>query len=345
MKVFYTKNLKLIWLAVNALMVVGMVIIGGITRLTDSGLSMTEWNLISGIFPPLNLEEWEMAFDKYKITPEYNLKNFGMTLNEFKRIFFWEYFHRVWGRLIGITFLVPLVLFWYFGMFSKYEKKYSLILLSLGIIQAFFGWYMVKSGLVDKPDVSHFRLSLHLCTALIIYSIILFLFWRNIRHPLINKNKVATNFDKFIVLALILSFLTVMSGAFVAGTNAGWSYNNFPMMGDNFLPPILVSQKLPSILIAFNDIGFIQFFHRCLATFTLFFLIFLSLKFIKSKLDNFFRKALITLLFVIVAQYSLGILILKLFVPLSLGLLHQFGSLIIISLLVIILSEIKLRKG
>ncbi|GIR25714.1 MAG: hypothetical protein CM15mP40_03220 [Alphaproteobacteria bacterium] len=232
------ENKKLAWLGTNLFMVLSMVIIGGITRLTDSGLSMTTWNLIKGVIPPLNQEEWINVFNLYKNYPEYNLKNFSMTLEEFKKIFFWEYIHRIWGRLIGFTFFIPLFYFWLKGYFNKNEKKLILLITLLGFFQAFMGWYMVESGLIDQPDVSHFRLSVHLITAFIIYSLLLYYFW-NIhlgkRKAVNDVSAHKTNLHKknfFISLLLLLT--TVLAGALVSGTEAGLSYNNFPYMGDGF---------------------------------------------------------------------------------------------------------------
>ena len=159
-----------IWIFFNAFMVFMMVAIGGITRLTDSGLSMTDWNFFSGMIPPVSDEDWVVLFEEYKRYPEFNLINYDMTMSEFKKIFFWEYFHRIWGRLIGLIFFIPLIYFWITKKFSNFEKLFFSGLLVLGSIQAFMGWYMVKSGLVENPDVSHFRLSAHLIIAFVIYS-------------------------------------------------------------------------------------------------------------------------------------------------------------------------------
>ena len=161
METYFRKH-KIVWLLLNLFMVTVMVVIGGITRITDSGLSMTTWNFFKGILPPLNNEDWINLFNLYKEYPEYKLKNFGMSLYEFKKIFFWEYIHRIWGRLIGLTFFLPLIFIWFKDGFNSKEKRLILILSCLGFFQGFMGWYMVESGLIDKPDVSHFRLSAHL---------------------------------------------------------------------------------------------------------------------------------------------------------------------------------------
>ncbi|MEE2694748.1 MAG: COX15/CtaA family protein [Pseudomonadota bacterium] len=342
-------NNKLIWLGINILMVIVMVIIGGITRLTDSGLSMTEWNLIGGIIPPMNEEKWLEAYDKYKLFPEYNLVNSNMHLIEFKKIFFWEYFHRIWGRIIGLTFFLPLVYFWIKGRFTNNEKKYLTLLSILGIFQAFMGWYMVKSGLIDRPDVSHFRLSIHLLTAFLIYSMLLYSFWIIFSA----KKKYQANFKisrlkthkKNLLRSLILLYITITAGALVSGTDAGLSYNNFPLMEEHFLPPILLSFDLFKPEILFYDQGFLQFSHRILATITL---LFVSHTIFKAKKDNFFRNHLFlfyALVATLIFQYSLGIIILKLFVPIFLGLLHQIGALIILSLLIISLCEANIKNN
>ena len=175
----YFKKYKVTWLSLNLFMVTVMVVIGGITRITDSGLSMTTWNFFKGIVPPLNNEDWINLFNLYKEYPEYKLKNLGMSLTEFKKIFFWEYIHRIWGRLIGLTFFLPLIFIWLKGGFTFKEKRLIIILSCLGFFQGFMGWYMVESGLIDKPDVSHFRLSAHLLTAFFIYSLLLYFFLDN----------------------------------------------------------------------------------------------------------------------------------------------------------------------
>ena len=339
------ENKKLTWLGINLFMVLSMVIIGGITRLTDSGLSMTTWNLIKGVVPPLNQEEWINVFNLYKNYPEYNLKNLSMTLGEFKKIFFWEYFHRVWGRLIGLTFFIPLLYFWLKKYFNKNEKKLILIITSLGFFQAFMGWYMVESGLLDQPDVSHFRLSVHLITAFIIYSLLLYYFW-NIR---LSRGKVVNNMSPCktklhknnFLISLLLLFSTVLAGALVSGTEAGLSYNNFPYMGDGFLPPILTSGETTNLKSLLYDQGFLQFLHRLVATITLLFLLHTIFKANKDHFFNNFRQLFYFLFFMIIFQYTLGIVILKLYVPILLGLMHQIGALLILSLIVISLCEAK----
>ena len=336
----HTSNIKKTWIGINLIMIILMIIIGGITRLTDSGLSMTEWSLIGGIIPPLNQNDWLELFGKYKNTPEFIQKNFDISITEFKKIFFWEYFHRIWGRLIGITYTLPFLLFLAKGLFDSNEKKIYTILLFLGSFQAFMGWFMVQSGLIERPDVSHFRLSAHLLIAFIIYSILLDRFYTNTSNIIQKPNYFTMKYDLQITnikVSIFLVLLTVSSGAFVSGTNAGWAYNNFPLMGDNFLPPVLISRDYANFSDLFYDLGFIQFFHRILATTTLLILL-LSGFYIKRNIFfiGFLAKILIIFLSL---QYLLGVLILKLYVPIPLGIMHQIGSLVVLSILVAMLAE------
>ena len=239
---------KIYWISLNLILIFLMVLIGGITRLTDSGLSMTEWSLITGIIPPLTTSDWIETFDKYKLSPEFTFKNYDMTIEEFKKIFFWEYFHRIWGRLIGLTYTLPLIYFWLTNKFTSSEKVFFSILLFFGASQAFMGWYMVKSGLTENPDVSHFRLSAHLFIAFLIYSMLLFYLSLKItlkKNIYISTNKDSINFSNILIYTcIILIFVTIVSGAFVAGTKAGWAYNNFPLMGETILPPVLLENPI-----------------------------------------------------------------------------------------------------
>ena len=342
-----TSKLKQSWVLINLIMIIMMIIIGGITRLTDSGLSMTEWSLIGGIIPPLSQNDWLELFNKYKNTPEFIQKNFDITLSEFKKIFFWEYFHRIWGRLIGITYTFPFLFFLARGMFDSNEKKIYTILLLLGSFQAFMGWFMVQSGLSERPDVSHFRLSAHLLIAFIIYSILLDRFCTNTSNITQKPNYFTMKYNLQITnikVSIFLVLLTVTSGAFVSGTNAGWAYNNFPYMGDNFLPPILLNDNLYTVKKLLNDIGFIQFFHRVLATLTLIYVLITFFYLFKSKLKAIYFLSTIVII-IAISQYLLGIIMLKLLVPIHLGLSHQLGSLILLSFLIITKCEIIKKRA
>ncbi len=332
---------KLQWLALNLFMVVTMVIIGGITRLTDSGLSMTTWNFFKGTIPPLNNDEWINLFNLYKEYPEFKLKNSNMILDDFKKIFFWEYIHRIWGRLIGLTFFIPMVIIWIKNGFNTNEKKLLITLSLLGFFQGFMGWFMVESGLMDKPDVSHFRLSAHLVTAFVIYSILLYFFWNLIieKKPMDKYLLKIDHHKNNFVVSFILLLTTISAGALVSGTEAGLAYNNFPLMGDTILPPILISNESYLLKEYFDDQGFLQFSHRFLATITLLFVLHTVFK---ANRDGFFGGFKILFYFLvsfILFQYTLGIIILKLYVPIFLGLMHQIGSLFMLTLIVISISE------
>ena len=340
------RKTKLLWLGTNIFMVVSMIIIGGITRLTDSGLSMTEWNLIKGALPPLNNDMWIKLFDEYKKFPEYNLKNSSMTLIEFKKIFFWEYLHRMWGRLIGLVFFIPLTFFWMKGYFSKNEKKLLTAMTLIGFFQAFMGWYMVESGLIDKPDVSHFRLSVHLITAFIIYTLLLYFFWNlftDVKYDKLynNRQKIIKSQKTNFLISIFLLYSTIIAGALVSGTEAGLAYNNFPYMGEGFLPPIISSWKSINLNELLYDQGFLQFIHRILATSTLLFIFYTLIKAKKFNIFLGYEKLYYSLFAMIILQYSLGIIVLKLYVPIFLGLMHQLGSLIMLTLLVISFCQIK----
>ena len=219
-----------IWLLTITAMVLLIIVIGGLTRLTDSGLSMTDWRPILGVIPPLSLESWLVVFEMYKQTPEYKIVNKNMTLNEFKYIFWWEWFHRIFARAIGVVFLIPLI---YFSFKISISKLYSLYLIFFLIcFQGFIGWYMVSSGLVDRVDVSHFRLSIHLLIAFIILSLI---FWNYLK---LNLSYNTTNkINPLIPLVfLTLVFTQIVIGAFVSGMDAGKIYNSWPNMGTAYFP-------------------------------------------------------------------------------------------------------------
>ena len=330
-----------LWLLINALMVFIMVIIGGLTRLTDSGLSMTDWNFFSGIIPPINEQDWNLLFDEYKKFPEYKIINFDMSISEFKIIFFWEYIHRVWGRLIGLTFVIPFVYFLYKKRISKKLLIFLITILLMGCFQGFMGWYMVSSGLVDKPDVSQYRLASHLSIAFLIYSSLVYLAWklwprkvlfRNGQHKILPTSKFS--------LCYILLFITIISGAFVSGTKAGLSYNNFPFMGDDLVPDEIF-QMTPMWVNFFENTSLIQLNHRILATLTGLIILIVSLKYMKyfSKYSSTNKFFLVSITIGIIAQYVLGVSVLINYVPISLGLMHQLGGLVNLTLITLIISN------
>ena len=324
----YIKYLKL-WLITLFLLIIIMVGVGGLTRLTDSGLSITAWELFTGILPPLNINDWNYYFSEYKKIPEYENINYGMTLDKFKIIFYWEYAHRLLARIVGLFSLIPLVILTFkFKENKYYSNKYYLIFLLI-CLQGFIGWYMVSSGLVENNDVSHFRLSIHLSLALFILSLI---FWFLL--DLFNIEKFGTkipNLLLFIILTLIV--LQIILGAFLSGLDGGLIYNSWPDMNGNFYPNDTSIKDFLTIKL-FYDPSIIQFFHRITAYILLFFIIFLNYLFFKKQLSlfNIFVFDLAILL-----QIFLGIITLVSGVEMKYASLHQLGSIFVLSSYLLIL--------
>jgi cytochrome c oxidase assembly protein subunit 15 len=300
-----------------------MIIVGGLTRLTDSGLSITEWQLFSGILPPLNNDDWIMYFNLYKKIPEYQLQNYNMTLQEFKIIFWWEWGHRFLGRVIGISFLIPLV---YFSFKIEFYKLLNLYLIFFLIcFQGFVGWYMVSSGLVDRVDVSHFRLSIHLLIAFLILSLI---FWNYLKTKVINNN--TRRISVFLPLIfLILVFIQIVVGAFVSGMDAGKIYNSWPLMGNTYFPNDNDFRDLFR-LSAFSDPSLVQFMHRNLAYLIMFFYFFIFYKIYKNKIYDLYKSINILGIFIIL-QIILGIYTVIYGAQLYIAAMHQLSSIFLVS--------------
>ena len=317
------KNQISTWLIFMFSLVALMIIVGGLTRLTDSGLSITEWELFSGIFPPFNDQSWILYFDLYKKIPEYKIQNFTMTLNEFKIIFWWEWAHRLLGRIIGITFIIPLIFFTIKIGFNKLINLYFIFILIC--IQGFIGWYMVSSGLVNRVDVSHFRLSLHLVIAFLILSMILWNYFElNIKTN--DSNKINIFFP---LTFLILIFFQIIVGAFVSGMDAGLIYNSWPLMGNNYFPNDNDISNLFK-LNAFNDPSLVQFIHRNLAY--LIFIVYLII-FSKVYLNNLnILKSPINVIGVfLILQIVLGILTILYGAQIYIASMHQITSIFLVS--------------
>ncbi len=311
------------WLIVMFWIIALMIAVGGLTRLTDSGLSITNWELFSGILPPLNSSEWNQYFDLYKEIPEYKLQNYLMSLKEFKVIFWWEYIHRILGRLIGIFFLLPLIYF--FIKLGFHKTKNLFFIFFLICVQGYVGWYMVSSGLVNRVDVSHYRLSLHLILAFLILSLIL---WNYFKYKEIASSiKKIKNFLP--VIFLLLLFLQIALGAFVSGLDAGKIYNSWPLMGNNYFPDDNLIKNFFT-LSSFNEPSLVQFMHRNLS-----YLIFLSYLIIlinvyKNKLSTFFKVIFILGLFLLL-QIMLGILTLLSGAHIIFASMHQIISIFLVS--------------
>ena len=324
----YTINQKLnnqisLWLILMFWIISVMIIIGGLTRLTDSGLSITKWQLFSGFFPPMNHDEWILYFDLYKKIPEYKLQNFNMTLQEFKIIFWWEWGHRFLGRLIGIMFLVPLIYFSFKVRFKKLINFYFIFLLIC--FQGFIGWYMVSSGLVDRIDVSHFRLSVHLLTAFLILSLI---FWNYLKIKA--NNNITNKINLLIPLTfLILIFIQIIIGAFVSGMDAGKIYNSWPLMGNTYFPN---DNNLINLfkLSAFSDPSLVQFIHRNLAYLITIYYVYMFYTVYKNNIYDLYKSINILGIFII-TQIVLGILTIIYGAQIFIASMHQISSIFLVS--------------
>jgi len=318
-----TKKNILSWLALMFFIISIMIAVGGLTRLTDSGLSITEWQLFSGFLPPLSDSDWNNYFNLYKKIPEYTQQNYSMTLQEFKVIFWWEWIHRFLGRLIGILFLIPLIFFTFKESYKKLINLYFIFILIC--FQGFIGWYMVSSGLVNRVDVSHFRLSIHLIIAFIIISLILWNYF-NLKVNR-NFNGKLNFFIPFIFLFFI--FCQIIIGAFVSGMDAGQIYNSWPLMGSSYFPD---DNEIMNILkiSAFSEPSLVQFMHRNLAYFILLFYLIILIKIYKIKLFNLYFAINLVGLFLLI-QVILGIFTLLYGAQILLASMHQISSIFLVS--------------
>lgn len=319
-----------VWLLVCCALVFAMVVVGGVTRLTHSGLSIVEWQPIIGTIPPLSQNDWEVLFEKYHQTPQYKKVNLGMSLDEFKGIFWWEYFHRLLGRVIGLAFFIP---FLYFLARKAIDGPLGLKLAGiflLGGLQGAMGWYMVKSGLVDNPHVSQYRLTAHLGLAFIIYAAMLRVAL-GLLFPIGTSyygNGRLRGLRSFAIGITTLIFIMILSGGFVAGIRAGLAYNTFPLMNGHLIPPELFMLE-PWYRNFFDNMATVQFNHRMIA-WTLAILI--PVFWFKSRnlpLPGSTRLACSLLLLMLAVQVSLGIATLLLVVPLPLAAAHQAGALLL----------------
>ena len=314
------------WLYLWCAMLVGLVIIGGVTRLTESGLSITEWKPVTGILPPLSHTAWEEEFTKYQQIPEYRAKNAWMTLGQFQRIYFWEYLHRLWARLLGLAFAVPLV--WFVAtrrIDAPLARRLTLILVLVGA-QGALGWYMVRSGLVDRLDVSQYRLAAHLGLALIIYALTLWTAAGLSRAP-------GTPGDPRVARPAALFagyvFFTILAGAFVAGLDAGHAWNTFPFMGGS-LVPAGYGQLTPAWRNAFDNPAAVQFHHRWLGIGALLGAFVLALRTRGSEVVAVRREGR-NVLGAAGVQVALGLATLLLAVPIPLAALHQLGAVVLLT--------------
>ena len=327
------------WLMLCCAMIFAMVILGGATRLTGSGLSMVEWDPIFGVVPPLNQEEWEAVFSKYRESPEYQKINIGMELDGFKSIYWFEFTHRLLGRSIGTVFLLPFLYFLARRMLTPRLIPRLAFAFVLGGLQGLLGWYMVKSGLIDQPHVSQYRLTAHLSLALIIYGYLLWLLL-DLLFPQQESGGAQSGLKKAVLFLFALVAITIVSGGFVAGLKAGFAYNTFPKMGDQWLPPAGWILQ-PGWRNLFENIATVQFDHRVLATLTLVSVLGFWVYAVRRPLPAMAKTGIHVLLLVAIAQVALGISTLLLHVPVALGVIHQAGALTLLTVTLFVSHQLR----
>lgn len=316
------KRPVVIWLVICCVMIVAMVAIGGITRLTESGLSITEWRPVSGALPPLSEAAWQREFELYQRIPQYQQVNRGMTLAEFKTIFWWEYLHRLWGRLIGLVFAVPFAWFLWRGRIRGRLAWRLGGVLALGALQGAIGWWMVASGLEDRTSVSPVRLKIHLLLALLIF---VWTFW--ILLDLTRGRRIMTALSRAAMALAVLVFATIASGALVAGNRAGLTYNTFPLMDGRFAPEIYIDPSLGFWRSLLEHVPAVQFNHRWLAAITLA----AAFGFWFVARTGTANRAVALVPAAALLQFALGVTTLLLVVPLPVAVLHQMGAIVLLS--------------
>lgn len=319
------------WLLTGCILIFIMVVVGGITRLTHSGLSISNYKLISGTIPPMNETEWNEAFELYKQYPEYQKLNNHFGLEDFKDIYFWEWLHRVIGRFIGLVFIIPFLYFLIRKQLSKPTIKKSIILLTLGGFQGFLGWYMVKSGLVDNPDVSHYRLAAHLTTAFITFA---YTFWVALDLMFPKQKEINKSFRNLVRFGLGLLLLQIIYGAFVAGLDAGFIHNHWPMMNEGkFMHETVYIEQNPLYKNFIEGKSGVQFVHRILAYVVVAAIFIIWNKSKKLSLTNYQQRGVNLLLIMVGVQFLLGVLTIILQVPVWLGVAHQVGAFALLSIM------------
>ena len=323
-------NKKVIyWLLTGCLLIFLMVVIGGITRLTHSGLSISNYKLISGTIPPMNEVEWQEAFDLYKQYPEYQKLNNHFNLEDFKDIYFWEWLHRFIGRMIGLVFIFPFLYFLITKQLTKPTIKKAIILLGLGAFQGFLGWYMVKSGLVNNPDVSHYRLAAHLITAFVTFA---YTFWVAMDLMFPNKKQIDIKFRNIVRWGMAILLFQIIYGAFVAGLDAGFIHNHWPMMSEGkFMHETVYIEQSPLYKNFIEGKSGVQFVHRMLAYLVVIYVLLIWNKAKKMKLTEYQFKGINSMVIIVFLQFLLGVLTILLHVPVWLGVAHQVGAFILLT--------------
>lgn len=326
------KHLR-IWLLTGAAITSSTLLIGGVTRLTESGLSIVDWDPIIGAIPPITNDDWHEAFDRYQQYPEYIKVRPDMTLSEFKYIYFWEYLHRNIGRFLGMVFLIPFIVFWLKKYFNPEMMRRAVLLFVLGAAQGAMGWYMVSSGLQDRPDVSHYRLAAHLGLAVSIFACCIW-FANDLaaRTPMVLKAASRRKLRNWLIGIGVLVGLQITWGAFVAGLKAGLAYNTFPLMNGSLLPPSGWRLR-PVLLNLVENAATVQWTHRVLATVLLLSVIALWYQVRRSEALTTFRTWSIALVLIIAVQYILGITTLLTSVQVHVAVTHQVTALAIVAVL------------
>ena len=331
------------WLLLITLLVAAMIVVGGLTRLTDSGLSITKWDLISGILPPFSIDQWETTFNLYKKIPEYKLINSSMTLNEFKVIYWWEYIHRLLGRIIGLFYIIPLIFFTFSKKFIIKNLISYYFIFFLICFQGFIGWYMVKSGLTERTDVSHYRLSIHLTLAFVI---LIFLLWNLFKVKYKSKfniyNKLPSYLPNFFLLIVLLQ---ISIGALVSGLDAGQIYQSWPLMNQSFFPDDSSFKDL-FLLNALETPSLVQFIHRNLAYLIFIYFILIMMVVFRNKKFLYLKNTIVLLLSALLFQIFLGILTILSGAQIFLASLHQVGSIyLIFASLILVFKNTKLTDS
>jgi len=338
----YKKIIKW-WLVVGVIMVLGQIVLGGITRLTGSGLSITKWDIVTGTLPPLNTMEWNEAFDLYKATPQYAKINIGMSLSEFKSIYFWEYIHRLWARLMGFIFVIPFFFFLSKGWLPKTLTRRLGITVLLAAVVASFGWIMVASGLIERPWVNAYKLTMHLSLACILYAYLLWttfsVFFTEI------KSFPHSMLKKWAVIITSLIALQIIFGGVMAGTKAGLQFPTWPDMYGEYMPNVILDGSMWTIENFSNYDAtpflpaFIQFLHRMLAYLLIIIGLWFSIKLYKTKYSAYTMLGSILLVSILLIQLALGIFTViacKGSIPLALGVMHQAGGILLLSVILFI---------
>lgn len=339
------QRVVIIWLFTGVVLILLMVGVGGTVRLTNSGLSIVEWKPITGIIPPMSEVEWQKEFEEYKKIPEYKIEHKHFELNDFKKIFLWEYFHRLIARLVGFIFIIPFLIFWYNGHFKDKKLFFKILLIFLfASFQAWLGWFMVKSGLNERIDVSHYRLAIHLFIATLLASYVL---WTALGLIYVKKNVILiTNFRTWILTILGLLSIQLFYGAFTAGLNAGYYYPQYPKMGSEWFPTLASKAFAKSGFVSFiSDPSMVHFIHRWFAIVVLIIITVFYFKFFKKIKFKIINNLLNIVLGLVIFQITLGIITVITNINIVIAVLHQVNAILLFLSLIWLLFHTSKNNG